>query len=156
MEESKMRVLDAEVLMPEYRELLKCGAVLPLKVSGGSMLPFLAPGRDSVYLKAIDRSPARGDIAMYQRPSGQYVLHRVLRCENGSCWFAGDAQDEIEGPLPESCVFAFAESVIRKGKKEAPGSFVWDFFAGVWLKCIGKRKRLMGTYSEFKAFFRSK
>lgn len=45
------RILSAEELMPEYTELLKAGAELPLSVSGASMLPFLYPGRDAVFLK---------------------------------------------------------------------------------------------------------
>ena len=35
------RILSAEELMPEYTELLKAGAELPLSVSGASRLPFL-------------------------------------------------------------------------------------------------------------------
>lgn len=148
MPETKKRVLDAEVLMPEYRKLLKDGAILPLTVSGGSMLPFLAPGRDTVYLKSPDRELKRGDIVFYQRPSGQYILHRLYRIENGLCWFAGDAQDEVEGPLSEQCIFACVTYAVRKGKREEQGTFLWNFFAGGWLRMLGKRRRIMGVYAK--------
>ena len=42
------KIFAADVLIPEYRALLAEGAELPLVVSGGSMLPFLAPGGDTV------------------------------------------------------------------------------------------------------------
>ena len=44
------KVLPASVLMPEYEALLLQGAELPLVISGGSMLPFLAPGRSNLGL----------------------------------------------------------------------------------------------------------
>ena len=101
-----MRVVDTESLMRDYRSALADGAELPLVVSGGSMRPFLAPGRDTVYLRAPDRPLRRGDIAFYRRADGQYVLHRICRARGGQFWFVGDAQDVREGPLPASCVFA--------------------------------------------------
>lgn len=151
MSEIKKRVLDAEVLMPEYRELLESGAVLPLTVSGVSMLPFLAPGRDTVYIKKIDRALKRGDIVFYQRPDGRYILHRLYRSENEECWFVGDAQDDVEGPLPEECAFAYVESVRRKGKSEKPGTFWWNFFAGAWLGLVGRRRQIMNAYAKIKS-----
>ena len=150
MVETKKRVLDADVLMPEYKELLKSGAVLPLTVSGGSMRPFLSPGRDTVYLRSIDRELRRGDIVFYRRSSGDYVLHRLFRKENGAYWFVGDAQDEVEGPLPESCAFAVAACVRRKGRKISRGDLLWDFFAGAWLACTGRRRRILKAVSQFR------
>ena len=100
------RILPASVLMPEYEALLREGAELPLVVSGGSMLPFLAPGRDSVLLKAPDRPLRRGDIVFYRRRNGMYVLHRLLRIRDGACWMVGDAQTLVEGPLSEDCICA--------------------------------------------------
>ena len=100
------KIFAADVLIPEYRALLAEGAELPLVVSGGSMLPFLAPGRPL----------RRGDIAFYQRPNGQYILHRVCRAEGESLWFVGDAQDVVEGPLPQSCVFAYVTAARRKDR----------------------------------------
>lgn len=144
------KVFSTDVLIPEYRALLDEGAELPLVVSGGSMLPFLAPERDTVYLKAPDRPLRRGDIAFYRRPNGQYILHRVCRAEGESLWFVGDAQDAIEGPLPQSCVFACVTAAHRKGKLQKPGTFWWDFFAGAWLRCIGHRQQILRLYGKLK------
>lgn len=144
------RVLNADTLMPEYRALLAEGAELPLVVSGGSMLPFLAPGRDTVYLRAPQGPLRRGDIAFYRRANGQYVLHRVLRAAEGRLWFAGDAQDLLEGPLDESCVFAVVTAARRKGRVEKPGALWWDFFARVWPHLLGRRQRLLRGYGALK------
>ena len=144
------RVLPAAVLMPEYEALLREGAELPLVVSGGSMLPFLAPGRDSVLLKAPDRPLRRGDIVFYRRKNGAYVLHRLLRIDSGRCWMVGDAQTVIEGPLDEGCIFAYVTQVQRKGRIEKPGTLRWIFFERVWLRLIPMRHLIMKTYGCVK------
>lgn len=144
------KTLTPEELMPHYTELLQKGAVLPLTVSGSSMIPFLAPGRDSVQLKAPEGALRRGDIAFYRRPGGRYILHRVYKAEGGKLWFVGDAQDEIEGPLSADCVLAVAVSAKRKGKNIEKGSFWWDFFAGAWLGFVGHRRKIISLYGKIK------
>ena len=144
------KVLPASVLMPEYESLLLEGAELPLVISGGSMLPFLASGRDSVMLKAPDRALRRGDIVFYRRENGAYVLHHLLRVRDGKCWMIGDAQTTVEGPLDRDCIFAYVTQVKRKGQIEKPGTFWWEFFAHVWLRVVPLRRIIMKTYSRFK------
>ena len=79
MERADLRV-DTALLMEQYRELLETVDTLPLQVTGSSMTPFLAPGRDSVLLTKPGERLRRGDIALYRRDSGSYIMHRVYRC----------------------------------------------------------------------------
>ena len=146
------RVLPAAVLMPEYEELLRSGAELPLIVSGESMLPFLRPGRDTVFLKSASGQLGRGEIAFYRRFDGAYVLHRVVRAEEGKYWFLGDAQIRVEGPLPASCVFACVTAVRRGKRLIRPGDPVWRFFTGPWLRMMRWRPHLLKIYR--KLFYR--
>ena len=44
------KTVDTALLMEEYRTLLDTVELLPLQITGSSMTPFLAPGRDSVML----------------------------------------------------------------------------------------------------------
>ena len=148
------KTLPASVLMPDYEALLQQGAELPLVISGESMLPFLRPGRDTVYLKAPDAPLQRGDIAFYRRSNGVYVLHRVVRAEPGKYWFLGDAQCRAEGPLPAECVFARVTAVRRGKKLLRPESGTWRFFAGPWQKVTDHRPRLLRLYRLL--FYRSK
>ncbi len=149
--ESRRRIVSTDELMPEYTELLKNGAVLPLTVSGSSMIPFLAPDRDSVLLKGIDRELIRGDIVFYRRPDGSYILHRLYRIEGDKLWFVGDAQDRVEGPLDISCAFAYVTQATRKNKTQKKGCFWWDFFEKVWIKTVGSRAKILSAYSFIRS-----
>ena len=143
------RTLPASVLMPEYEALLREGAELPLVVSGESMLPFLRPGRDTVFLRRPDAPLQRGDIAFYRRFDGSYILHRVCRAEPGKYWFLGDAQTRVEGPLPERCVFAYVTAVRRGKRLIQPRQLLWRVFSGPWLKLVRQRPRFLKVYRWF-------
>ena len=143
------RTLPAAVLMPEYEALLRDGAELPLVISGESMLPFLRPGRDTVYLRRPEAPLRRGDIAFYRRLNGDYILHRVFRAEPGKYWFLGDAQTRVEGPLPEQCVFAYVTAVRRGERLLQPNSLFWRAFSGPWLKLVRLRRRILKIYRLF-------
>lgn len=143
------RTLPAAVLMPEYESLLRDGAELPLVISGESMLPFLRPGRDTVYLKQPDAPLQRGEIAFYRRSDGSYILHRVYRAVPGAYWFLGDAQTRVEGPLPAQCVFAHVTAVRRGGRLILPGQLLWRIFSGPWLEHVRLRPRLLRVYRWF-------
>ena len=76
MEQKRISV-DTALLLEQYRELLQTAQTLPLVATGNSMAPFLADRRDTVYLSRIERPLRRGDIVLYQRESGAYILHRI-------------------------------------------------------------------------------
>ena len=135
--------VDTEALMEHYRALLETVDTLPLEITGSSMTPFLAPGRDSVML-AKPAAPLRpGDIVLYRRDSGAYVLHRIIRLERGgTLTLAGDAQSTLERGIRADQVFAIVRSATRKGKCQKRGCFWWDFFAHVWTHLVPLRARI--------------
>lgn len=65
-----------QIPMAQLRELLDeqlahGEALLP--VTGNSMWPLLAGGRDMVRLTRLDRRVQPGDIALYQKADGSYI-----------------------------------------------------------------------------------
>ena len=142
------KTVDIALLMEEYRMLLDTVDLLPLQITGSSMTPFLAPKRDSVMLSK-PKSPLRtGDMVLYQRDNGAYVLHRIVRQEqDGTFSIIGDGQDQIETGIRADQIFAVVQYAERKGKRQEPGCFWWDFFAHVWIRLIPQRARLRRIYS---------
>ena len=152
--EMKRKMLPPEVLLEEYRRILAEEpqvAALPLVITGNSMTPFLIPGRDTVYLSRLERPVRRGDILLYQRGSGQYVLHRVWKAEkDGSFTMVGDAQVELERGIRAEQIIAIVTRVTRKEKPIAPGDFWWEFFAKVWIRMVPLRRLIWKAYSLFR------
>ena len=149
--EKRRKVLPPDILLEEYRRILAEEAdvaALPLVITGNSMTPFLIPGRDTVYLSRLERPVRRGDILLYQRKSGQYVLHRVWKVEkDGTFTMVGDAQTELEHGIREDQIIAIVTFALRKGKPMFPGSFVWEFFAKVWIRMVPLRPLFWRVYS---------
>ncbi|MDO4380636.1 MAG: S24/S26 family peptidase [Clostridia bacterium] len=104
---------------------LSCGEKVALTVTGNSMLPFLADGRDKVVLQKIEKLPKKGDIVFYRRKNGAYVLHRVVKRKGELFYFSGDAQLRVEGPVGKGQLLAVCKEVERDGKTIKSNSISW-------------------------------
>lgn len=144
-----VRIVQAEAWMAELEELLDTYGLAPLPVSGSSMTPFLAPGRDTVHLAKITGPLRRGNLVLYRRDSGAYVLHRIYACGDGVYTMVGDRQTRLEFGIRRDQILAIAVSAMRKGKLQQPGCFWWDFFEKVWIHCIGLRPWVLRLYGKF-------
>ena len=141
--EPHRKILEPQVLLEEYRRLLQTDGridALPLQVSGNSMAPFLRHGRDTVYLSRLTRPARRGDILLYRRAGGAYILHRVHRVTPGGYTMLGDAQLCPEPGIRPEQVIAVVSRVVRRGRSLAPGSLCWEFFARLWPRLLPARR----------------
>ena len=147
--ERHQRVMQPEILLEEYRQLLNDENItaLPLVISGNSMSPFLVHGRDTVYLSRLDRPAKRGDVLLYKRESGAYILHRVYKVEKDSYTMVGDAQIQLEQGIRQDQIIAIMTSALRKGKLQKKGSFWWEFFEKLWIRIIPLRPMLTKIYT---------
>lgn len=141
------RVVDTGEYISSLRELIEQGHEVALPVAGSSMTPFLGDGRDRVFLRAPDRPLKRGDIVLYRRDGGIYVLHRIRRVRGGTYDVVGDAQSEIERGVRREQIFAVVTRAERKGKLIGPGCFHWRFFQYVWIGMVPLRRPLLGLYA---------
>lgn len=151
---SLSRIEDTAAFMEKYQLLIDGGETLPLPVLGNSMSPFLIHKRDTVYLRKPAFPLRRGDIVLYRRSSGDFILHRVCKIKNGLYTMAGDAQTLLEPSISEEQIIAVAVSALRKGREQRPGTFWWDFFAGFWVSILPARHFIMKTYGFFSKAFR--
>lgn len=150
--EHKVKVMDPEQLIPQLLELLEETDPVPLVITGGSMTPFLVHGRDTVYLSKITTPPKRGDMILYRRDNGRYILHRVYRVEDGQYTMVGDAQTLLESGIRRDQMLAVVSAVCRKEKLLKKGDFWWDFFETHWLRLLPVRSPIRGAYTRLKKF----
>lgn len=138
----QVRRLPMSRLWELLEEQLAHGAAL-LPVTGNSMWPLLAGGRDMVRLVRPDRPVGRGDVILYRRAGGQYVLHRVIRCGKDSFICCGDNQWERE-TVPGGSVIAVVTAFCRKGRwHETRGPGVWRLYAWLWSGTFPARRPLL-------------
>ena len=134
-----MRLVDTRAYVGMLKELVEQGKEVRMVISGSSMAPFLIHGRDSIFFRAPERELRKGDIVFYERPGGQFVVHRICGVHGESYDLIGDGQTEIEHNVRREQIFARVTQVERKGKRLAPGSFWWGFFEKVWIRMIPLR-----------------
>ena len=141
--------------MPVLQELLSEGKKVSVTVTGNSMSPFLVHGRDRILIAPPDGNWKKGDMAFFIRTNEQYVMHRICRVDkNGNCFFVGDAQQYIEGPIEPAQIFGKITSVQRKGKWIGPDDFWWRFFEKIWINIISMRPLFRTIYEMMKRCIR--
>lgn len=142
-----MKSIDTQAYLGQLTMLLEAGKTVNLLVSGGSMEPFLIHKRDAVLLKKPDRPYRKGDIVLFRRCNGKYVLHRIYRISPQGAYVIGDGQTTLEGPVAFSQMIAIVTQVRRKGHIIRPGDLLWEFFEHLWIRMIPARPCLNGMYS---------
>ena len=105
-----------EELIKVVRLQLETAGRANLTVTGYSMLPLLRQYRDAVILAPVSGSLKPGDIALFQRESGQYVLHRVISVTPEGYRFCGDNQAEPE-TVTQTQLTAVVVGYIKNGKE---------------------------------------
>ena len=144
-----VKTVDTQTFLDAVKEMVREGRDVPVTITGNSMSPFLVHGRDRVLLSRITRPLQKGDMVLYQRKGGQYVMHRIRRIDRrrNEYYMIGDAQAVTEGPLAEGQIAAVVTSVCRKGKWLKQGDFWWEFFRGLWLNMVPFRRPVLQVYA---------
>ena len=151
--EHKVKIMDPDQLIPQLLALLEDTPSVPLMVSGNSMIPFLHHGRDTVYLSKLTGSPQRGDIVLYRRDSGNYILHRVYETDGVFFTMIGDGQVSLEPEIRSDQLLAIVNSVRRNGKLLKKGDPCWAFYEKWWLRLLPLRPRILGICSRIQHLF---
>lgn len=136
------RVIDTNAYLDTVCQLLKEGqSGVPVPIKGVSMRPFLRDG-DMVYLDAITKPVKPGDIILFVRPNGHYVLHRVYRVyPDGGMLFLGDSELYPE-PVAQRQLRAIVRCAACGETTVTPGNFRWWFYEKPWRWLAPVRKQI--------------
>ena len=120
------KVLDTQAYLDMVCQLLDQGQQhVAVPVAGGSMTPFLHHG-DTVYLDLPDTPLKKGDVVLYTRLNGQYILHRIKKInKDGSFIMVGDAQQALELLPSRDLIHARVTAARHRGKRIHPGQPRW-------------------------------
>ena len=140
--------IDTKIYLSFLKEMIEQNMDVSIVISGNSMSPFLVNQRDVIYLSKINRKLKKGDLVLYQRLSGQYVVHRIVKVKKSGYYLAGDNQIAIEGPILDKQIFGLVTKVKRKGKWIEAGNFWWEFFEHVWVYLLPWRMISLKIYKK--------
>ena len=88
----------------DYKTEIEKKGVIAFVPGGNSMWPILKNRKQSVVVKKKEERLKRFDVALYQRPCGSFVLHRVMKAIDGGYVMCGDSQFTLEN-VKEDDVF---------------------------------------------------
>lgn len=141
-------------LSPLIGEILSAGGTVELTVTGHSMEPMLHDRVSRVRLSA-PRALKRGDLPLYRRADGSFVLHRVTAVEAESVTCCGDAQWHLERGVPCGNIVAVMEAFDRRGGRwVAADSALYGAYWRVWLALRPLRHLVIGGARRVKRLFR--
>jgi hypothetical protein len=109
-----------------------------LTVTGNSMRPMLTNRRDSVTLVRTEKYTI-GQIPLFRRDNGAYVLHRIIEVTEDGYICCGDNQ-AIREPVREDQIVAVVAEFVKNGKGHTVGELRYRFYSAVWMKLFPIRK----------------
>lgn len=107
----------------DYRSIIKDKGFLVSTIVGISMYPLLRQRKDSVHIVKIDSPLKKNDVILYQRDSGQYVLHRIIKIKNSNYIICGDNQWKKEYGITDDHIIGIMIGYYRKEKYHSVNSF---------------------------------
>ena len=154
-------LIPMEELAPLIQLQLQQGGHASLTVTGNSMYPMLRHRRDTVYLQPADPVQKKGDLILYRREDGTYILHRIVRCKAAGAYIcSGDNQWEPEA-VSHQQVIAKVYKFCRKGKIYTQSSRGYRLYVWLWVgvfpvrrpifalrRILGKLRRTIKKYSN--------
>ncbi len=116
-----------------FKDIISDGGLVPVVVTGNSMLPFLVHGKDTVWLRAYEKEDLKkGKILLFQRENGALVLHRVKRVlPQNKLEINGDAQYWCE-TIKNEQVIAVVAYIEKNNKKISCDSLLYKIKVWLW------------------------
>ncbi len=114
------------------QELARSGRLVYTNV-GTSMLPMLRPRRDLLIVEPRPQGRCkRYDVVLYKRPTGQYVLHRILKVRKEDYVLCGDNRAIAEPGVQEDWIFGILTGFVRDGKTLSVNNLWYRCYVHLW------------------------
>ena len=135
----KTRTVPMESIAELIRLQLANGQRANLVVTGSSMLPMLHHRRDSVLLAPVEAKMKKGEIILYRRENGKYILHRIIALTESGYICSGDNQADRE-PVTQEQIIAVVVGFTRKGKVRQTDAPFYRLYTALWVGLFPLRR----------------
>ena len=144
---SEIKQTDMETMLPLIEATISSGGSVKLKVSGFSMYPLVSSRRDSVLLAKADDIKV-GDVPLYKRSDGSYILHRIVGKKNGAYVTMGDYETKKEYPVNPEQIVAKAVGFYRKERFIDCKSDLYKIYKFFWTHTLFLRPFLLNCIAD--------
>ena len=134
-------------------QLSKSGVIIHTN-KGTSMMPLLRENRDLMVIrkKGVERF-CKYDAVLFQRPNGEYVLHRILKVNPDSYWIVGD--NCISGEtVKDEQILGILTDIVRDGKTIKTSDSGYLLFVRVWCALFPVRSLWLRLLARIKPIYR--
>ncbi len=111
-----MNKINMESLLPFIEEAFQRNQKFKIPITGTSMNPLLYQGRDFVFIEKPTFPLQVGDIPLYRRDDGAFVLHRIVGKGVKGYTLSGDNQFLLEYGITDEHVIGVVTSLCIDGK----------------------------------------
>lgn len=134
--------------MNDYQRVLQEHGVLSFTPGGTSMWPIIGNRVDTVIIRSVSGKLKKYDVAFYSRPSGQAVLHRILKVHETTYDMCGDSQTNVEKGVPHKAVFGIMVGYYKNKKYiDCTKSVLYKAVVRVWSCSIFLRRCFLKALS---------
>lgn len=119
--------------MTTFEDIIERDGRLVYTNVGDSMRPLIRQDRDILIIEKPRGRLKKYDVPLYQRDSGQYVLHRILKVRENDYVICGDNRYGKEYGITDRHIVGVLTAVVRDGKEISVTD--WRYCAYVHLWC---------------------
>ncbi len=116
-----------------YKALLRAGQTVALTTRGASMRPLFRADDTTVVVEPIRQPLHRGDLPLYLRCDGKYVIHRIVGIGNGGYLTLGDNSYMLERVMPQQVVGVVTQ-FCRGGKCLSVADRRYKTYVWLWMR----------------------
>lgn len=119
--------------MTRYEDLLGRDGFLVYKGMGNSMAPFIRSDKDLIIIEPAAGRLKKYDVALYRRPDGRYILHRVLAVRPHDYAIRGDNAERMEYGITDNEILGVMRAFVRDGKRIETSNPRYRLEVRLWL-----------------------
>lgn len=98
---------------------------------GDSMKPLLYHKSTRIVIVNLETNLKPNDLALYKRPSGQFVLHRIIKVDAEYYFTRGDNRYGMER-VPKKWVLGVVTEIYRKNKHFSMNNKQYQLYVNLW------------------------
>lgn len=146
------RIISFVTIAPLLSEILAESGSVEITTTGNSMCPMLHDRKSRVRL-AKPEQLQKGDLPLYRRDNGAYVLHRIVSVNGDILTCCGDAQWHLERGIRTDQVLAVVTDFTWKDRWVSCDSLLYRLYWRIWVFIRPLRHLVFGGSNRTRRIF---